>query len=230
MIPRFSPIWQFREPDDRGQRRAELVADVGQERGLRRARALRRGPGGDRLLGRVSELGRARRDPGLELAVGLLERGVESGVRDGCGQERPDREQERPHRALQLASGQAIVDGEDPDRATARDQRRAKERGHLESPREEPVRLVRVLVDVPEDHRTVRPGELDERRAALVKRDADLAGEGRDLGAAADCPAIGQDVQDRVDEEHEGPIERQAMDHRVEGSIEPFTDWRTRVD
>ena len=58
----------------------------------------------------------------------------------------------------------------------------------------------------------------------------DLADEGGDLGAAADRPAVGQDVLDGVDEKHERAVERQAMDDGVERPVEELVEIEGRAE
>ena len=100
----------------------------------------------------------------------------------------------------------------------------------FESLGEEPVRFVRILVDGTEDHRTVRPGELNECRATLVEGDVELVNKSRDLRAAADRPAVTEGVGDRIDEENESPIERQTVDNGIEGAIEQLVEIEGRAE
>ena len=180
-----------------------------------------RGTGGVRNLGCLGELRRPDGNSPFELRI-------EPGVLDRGGEQVADREQQRAHRSLDVAARQPVVDGEDSDRTALRHERRSEERGHLQGPREVPVRLVRVLVDVAEDHRPVRRRELGERRAVLRQRNLERADEPADLGRPTDRATTREHRARLVDEQHERPIERQIAHDCPQRPIEQLIEIERR--
>ena len=220
----------LREADDRGQRRPQLVTDVGEELALRRAHRLGRRPRRLGLLGRLGQLGGPPRDARLELAVLVLDLAVQPGVLDGRREEVADGREQRPDRPLDVPPREPVVDREDPDRPALRLERRAEERGHVERPGEDPVGLVGVVLDVAEDERPVGQGELDERRIDLVERQPDRRDERLRVRSAADAPAVGEDAGLLVDEQDERPVERQMVDDRGQRRVEEALELERRAD
>ena len=196
------------------------MADVGQERALRSGRLLGRGP---RRLGFLDGRGQGRRpfhDPPLEGLLLGFDLAVQPGVLDGSGDEASDGVQERSVAGPHVAPRRPVVDREDPDGATLRDERRAEERGHLHQLGERPVAFVRILVDVAEQQRAVGAVELNEVGGAEVEGQAQRGHGGRHLRAAADRAPTGEDPGLLVREEDQRPVEPEVPDDRGERSVE----------
>ena len=153
---------ELRESDHRGERRPQLVADAGQEPALGLCGGLRDRPG-------VDERGRPFGDTRLEGAALDRELRIQPRVVHPAGDQAADRVQQRAVAGQDVTSGQAVVDGEDPDRPTLGDERRPEERGDPQQRGEGAVTLVRILVDVAEQQRSVGGRQPDQLRCAVVE-------------------------------------------------------------
>ena len=153
---------------------------------------------------------------------------VEPGVLDCAGDQVADREQQRPVARLHLAARHPVVDGEDADRATFRNQRRAEERGHAERGGERPVAFVGVLVGVAEEHRSVGAVEHRELRRRMVELQLELPDHLRHLGRRADAPPAAQHAAPLVSEQHHRPVEAQVRHDRLQAAVEEIVDLKRR--
>ena len=204
------------------------MAHVGQERALGLAGGLRHGPRGLCLGGRPRELLGPLLDPPLELAVVGLDLRIEPGVLDRAGDQVADREQQRPVARLHLAARQPVVDGEDADRSTFRNERRTEERGHAERGSERAVALVRILVGIAEEHRPVGAVEHRQLRPRMVELQLELRHHLRHLGRGADAAAAAQHAASLVREEHHRAVEAQVRHDRLQAAIEELVHLHRR--
>ena len=172
----------------------------------------------------------ARRPARSRAAFWHLDLGVQPRVLDGGRDQAADRVQQRPvagrarrDRTARLSTART------PTVRPLADQRRPEERGDLEQPGERPVALVGILVDVAEEERPVGLVELDQVRARQVERQAQLGDRGGHLGAAADRPAVGQDVELGVGQQDQRAIEAEMAGDGLERAVEQLVAIERRA-
>ena len=254
MIPRLSATWRIarsrfgspvgtagkttsssrrrmslREAHDRGQRRAQLMADARQEGALRGRRLLGHDPGRLGLLDRDGKGCRALDDPPLEGVLLGFDLAVQPRVLDGGRDQAADGVQQRPVAGAHVATRRAVVDREHADGPALGHQGGPEERGDLHHPGEGPVALVGILVDMAEEERPVGLVELDQVRGRQVERQAQVGDRGGHLGAATDRPAVGQHVQLRVGQQDEGAIEAEMAGDGDERAVEQLVAIERRA-